>query len=132
MKSARRTLALILALLFLLPACAHGEKPKEPAPAAETEASAAETEAPTAEEPGTPTVQEILDTWEEAVTEIHYPTARPAKTVIRIPEPSSYSEKLTLASLQGLAARLSDEKILFRVGAADLYTPYMERQAREF
>ena len=128
MKSARRTLALILALLFLLPACSHGEKPEEPAPAAETDASAAEIEAPAAEEPGTPTVQEILDNWEEAVTEIHYPTARPAKTVIRIPEPSSYSEKLTLASLQGLAARLSDEKILFRVGAADLYTPYMESE----
>ena len=57
----------------------------------------------------------------------HFPKGRPAKTLVRIPEPSSYGEKLTLATLQGLAARGSDEQILIRIGAADLYTPYIEK-----
>ncbi|MBO7404188.1 MAG: hypothetical protein J6V24_04435, partial [Clostridia bacterium] len=85
-----------------------------------------ETDAPAAAETETPIEPEAVDAGEDVIAEVHYPTARPAKTGIRIPEPGSWGEKLTLASLQGLAARLSDEKILFRVGAADLYTPYME------
>ncbi|MBQ3708892.1 MAG: hypothetical protein II889_13465 [Clostridia bacterium] len=120
MKRFQRAAALLLSLLLLAPACSRGEEPEESPPTPD-----AETTAPAEEE--TEFRPEVLDAEETIAAEVYYPKGGTAKTVIRIPEPASYGEKLTLASLQGLAARLSDEKILFRVGASDLYTPYMEK-----
>ena len=134
MKSIRRTLVLLLALTLLLSACSRSPEETPQTPDAGTPAAAdpsAQTGGapdPSAEE-GTDAAAapEAADALPTVAAEARYPKGTLPKTVIRIPEPSSYSEKLTLASLQGLAARLSDEKILFRVGAADLYTPYIEK-----
>ena len=130
----RRIAAVLLTLLLLpgLPSCSRtgtepaqipaetAAKPDEPAENEPTENVPAETGL-TEDEPMEETAPEYPFT-------SPYPKGRQAKTVVRIPEPGSFGEKLTVASLQGLAAKLTDEQILIRTGAADLYTPYMESE----
>ncbi len=126
MKRIRRTLALSLALLLLAPACSRSGE-STPAPTDDPAGVTVPAAEPSDAEEETEPLPEVPDAGEEVVAEVRYPKGTLPKTVIRIPEPASYSEKLTLGSLQGLAARHSEDKILFRVGAADLYTPYIEK-----
>ncbi len=135
----RRTAVLLLAVLMMPgflscsraapePAQIPAEtaaKPDEPAETEPTENAPAETEPA---ETGSVEDELMEETAPGYPFTSPYPKGRQAKTVVRIPEPGSFGEKLTLASLQGLAAKLTDEQILIRTGAADLYTPYMESE----
>ncbi len=135
----RRIAAVLLTLLLLpgLPSCSRAApepaqipaetaaKPDEPAETEPTENAPAETEPA---ETGLTEDEPMEETAPEYPFTSPYPKGRQAKTVVRIPEPGSFGEKLTVASLQGLAAKLTDEQILIRTGAADLYTPYMESE----
>ena len=97
---------------------------------AEHQADAGETEPEAGEEEkGESAVTEEAGTAVEKADEAFesvYPKGMQAKSVVRITEPGSFSDKLTIASLQGLAAKHTDEQILIRTGAADLYAPVME------
>ena len=58
--------------------------------------------------------------YDSAVTK----AAKQAKVVYRVSEPATFSEKLSLASLQGLVANSSDEQILISVGGG--YEKYID------
>lgn len=57
--------------------------------------------------------------YDSAVTK----AAKQAKVIYRVDEPKTFSEKLSLASLQGLVANSSDEQILISVGGG--YSKYI-------
>lgn len=128
-------LLLALSMTVLASACSRGEPENnaDPTPPADSVQKIPETAGEPAPDEPAETVTEPdaapepqPDTGESFVSP--YPKGLRAKTVVRIPEPGSFSEKLTVASLQGLAAKLTDEQILIRTGAADLYTPLMESE----
>ena len=77
---------------------------------------------PAAEDPGPETAEPGFS----ADFDSPYPKGRTAKTLYRITEPSSFSDRLTLASLEGLAAKNADDQILIQNGASSLFTPYIE------
>ena len=127
-----RSLAAFLSavLLCALPACApaasdpNGEgagndPPEIPAEAADP---APETEEPVSAEPEPEAEPETPP--EPGV----FPKGVQAKTVVTVSEPSDYSDKLTLATLEGLAARSSDTQILIKNGASDLYLPLIRKE----
>ncbi len=133
----KRIAALLLALTMtaLASACSRTEPevnapisaPADPVPVEEVPDISGDAEKPVETAAETELVPEPAPEDGEAFVS-PYPKGQRAKTVVRIPEPSSFSEKLTVASLQGLAAKLTDEQILIRTGAADLYTPLMESE----
>ncbi len=53
--------------------------------------------------------------------------AKQAKILYQISEPSSFSDKLMLSTLQGLVANLSDEQILITGGAINNYRSYLKK-----
>lgn len=53
--------------------------------------------------------------------------AMQATTLYQIGEPSSFSDKLTLSTLQGLVANLSEEQIMIAGGAYNNYRTYLKR-----
>lgn len=128
-----RPLAAMLALLCLAGSCAKDTPdPAAETPAVETEAPVTETpvsEAPVSEaeetdasEPGSAEDPAPLP----ASFDSPYPKGRTAAILYRITEPSSFSDRLTLASLEGLAAKNADDQILIQNGASSLFTPYIE------
>ncbi len=53
--------------------------------------------------------------------------AKQAKTLYQIGEPGNFSDKLTVSTLQGLVANLSEEQILISGGAVDKYRTSLKR-----
>lgn len=54
--------------------------------------------------------------------------AKQATTIYLLNEPSSFSDKVTLATLQGLVANLSEEQILLQAGAYQNYRTYLTKE----
>ncbi len=90
--------------------------------------STADTPAATEQPTETPTEGET----EEPVIplpELAYPTmpkAKGAHTLYLLSRPSPFCERLTVASLQGIVARYSEEQVFLASGAYQLYMPYFE------
>ncbi|MBR4206278.1 MAG: hypothetical protein IKQ92_12465 [Clostridia bacterium] len=120
---------LLAALLVGCSAAENGsetESGKESAVNTEAELPADETTDPAA---APENEEEVTDGTDGTAATGLIPKGRTAKTVCRVPEPSSYSDKLTVASLEGLAARLSDDQILIQGGGAfELYLPYLKSE----
>ncbi len=81
----------------------------------------------------TTTTTEITGQEEQPPMEELFESAIPkagtsAKILYSIAEPGNFSDKLTLATLQGLAAQGSDEQILVQGGAVSNYQRYITRQ----
>lgn len=51
-----------------------------------------------------------------------------ASSVYMLSEPSSFSDKLTAATLQGIVANLAEDQILLTNGAYENYRPYLKKQ----
>jgi len=136
----RLSAALLVLILCAAPSCGHGEDTaRDPAAEQETvetaataenevgnQADAGETEPDAGAEGESAVTEDVEAAVEETEFESVYPKGIQAKSVVRITEPGSFSDKLTVASLQGLAAKHTDEQILIRTGAADLYAPVMD------
>ncbi len=56
------------------------------------------------------------------------PKATEAEVLYLMSQPSDFSDRLAIASLQGLVARSSSEQIFLRSGAYDFYVPYIESE----
>lgn len=72
------------------------------------------------------TIDETLKETAEVLSDSRFPKAKQAKVIYRISEPSNISDKLLLASLQGLAAKYSEEQIFVNAGAGGLFLPYIK------
>ena len=112
----------LLALLLagVLTACSGGG-----APAGTGEQDESGTETTEAEAVESMETENNTSAFDEVITSGIFPKGRQAKKIIQVTEPSSFSDKLLLASIQGQAAKHSDEQILIKNGAIDLYTPYI-------
>ena len=135
-----RLSSLLLALACAASAClcvSCGEEEPASAPESETRETAlpadpssdkAETDVPAeAPEPAAPETEAAPEQSPlPADFESPYPKGMQAELLYRIAEPSSFSDRLTLASLEGLAAKNARDQILIQNGASSLFTPYIE------
>ncbi|MGN1408937.1 MAG: hypothetical protein ACI4XJ_02050 [Eubacteriales bacterium] len=130
----KKIIFFILSMLLagLLVSCGEGKETDETQPDTAQETQI-ETVSETEEEKnmGTPdesakTAEESLEEAAEILNGSRFPKAKQAKVIYRISEPSELSDKLLLASVQGLAAKHTDEQIIIVAGANSLYLPYMK------
>ena len=122
----KKIIFFILSMLLtgLLVSCGTGEEHNETQQDTAQETQI-ETVSETKEETNK-TVEESPEENAEILTDSRFPKAKQAKVIYRISEPSNLSDKLLLASVQGLAAKHTDEQILIVAGASSLYLPYMQ------
>lgn len=130
----KKTVKILLSLLLagVLVSCTSGEEQTETQPDT-TQVTLTESESDTKEETTVDTINETVETADETVAEAaevlidsRFPKANQAKVIYRLSEPSNFADKLLLASIQGLAAKHTDEQILITSGAIDLYLPYIQ------
>lgn len=127
----KKITVILLGLLLsgLLVSCGAGEGQNETQPEQLPESL---TESEVQEETTMDTAQGTTET-AEAVEELpeillnsRFPKAKQAQVLYRLSEPSAFADKLLLASMQGLAAKHTDEQILISSGAMDYYLPYVQ------
>ncbi len=149
----QRKLCIILMLfgmVFLLWSCSQDpSSPQQTDSASSTEGSGeTERETEAIVEIGTDTMTETVAVTEpssETETESHtekesettvmdspvlndptLPKAKSASVLYVLSQPSDFSDRLTVASLQGLVARYSEEQVFLEAGAYQYFMPYIE------
>lgn len=124
---------LSLCLAGMLVSCGSGEGQSD------TQADTAsdripETFSETKEETSVDTTNEQLETSGDTIAETaevlidsRFPKAKKAEVIYQLSEPSNFADKLLIASIQGLAAKYTDEHVFMTSGASQLYLPYAEQ-----
>jgi len=126
----KKITAILLAFLMLLSAIVSlvacnddTQKETEGETILETEADTeSETEEETEEQTESETIAEVL----EEIKENHLPNAKKARVLYYRPDYATMSEKALGTSLQGLAAKHSDEQIITKTDTLSQIAPYME------
>ena len=128
----KNTLKIMIGLLLCaaLYSCGAGENETLPENVPEvSETTPAENEN-NEEESEMEEIKETVPETEEIIPEVLYdsrfPKAKQASVIYRMSQPSGISDGLLGASIQGLAAKHTDEQVLFTSGAIEFYLPYIQ------